>query len=1061
MMKEEDLPPNSFQQWSSDSLRNLLIDYNVQVRGAKDASHETLVRICQDVFEDEENYMNEEHFSRTYTIEELLQMNDSAKTIQRAYFEYRRFMRRKSWKNTVLDAREHFLNYNDEDNVDQESDYIEYYDESDHEYDFDDRSQHISEDFSDDHSSFDEYHNDVESSMGERSYNSSNDEKHSETDNHRNVTTRGTKPPRRSRQLEKELEAQWVKPSWKKAKLFEAENRPHQSGVDMKPYHWRKTTLGRHCTVGGCGEQLDLWNEGQVSEFSQFGSGITNYFKFQKWCCWIMFILSVLHVPVIFFNLQANNNDYDSNLLAMTTLGNLGDSELELIKIPKCDEDAYHFDNCYISKNFLAILYSSLDAMGTVIVIFGFYWLRLFQKTEVDHLNRATVDASDYTLRAKGIPPDITEREIAVHFAKLTGEPVADVNIAFNNANEIRMYSSRGAIMKQRFKCIQQIRYEKSIGQHIKGKKQSAKRRLASLLRQRKRLTVSVDYRDALRDSRVKQNPDAIQAFVTFDTERGFLKAISSYQMSWIRSLLCFYPDELKMKGYKLSVSQAPEPSTIIWENLEINERKRFLRKSLTTFVASLAILLSIFFTFRAREFKLDAMERMKTLCPQSFLDLNEENQYDAVVENDSLADCYCANLDTQDRLGESICVSFVRNQIKATSMTYGAACMVAFMNMFFTILMDRAGSYEKHHSLDEMESSNMTRVFLLKFANTGLLFLLYSSTIIQTIVGVKFEDPHNFNVEWFETGGVGIIIVMIINIFSPHLGSLFSYFRYRSRIAKVERNLTEDYETDDNYKIWYTQEELNNVYLGPPFRLNYRYTQLLVNFYICWMYAISMPILPIIGFLSFFCSYWIDKYLFCNFYRIPPKYSDKIGSRSTSLIGYAIVLHILMSCWMLGNSQIFPGEYFSDRGAESIEVGDLTITDVVFKKHIMILIAIGIFFVMNSFLQRFLSTFVRALTKVTRCLFCSVGNKVQKLTKVMNTVQVSYSGARERGVIKGLASYNIMQNPKYQEAFAITREFAERNNRLSAIRGYNTKEKRWSDSESSKILSSSEEFDP
>lgn len=1061
MMKEEDLPQNSFQQWNSDSLRNLLIDHNVQVRGAKDASHETLVRICQDVFEEEENYMNEKHFSRTFTMEDLLQMNDSAKTIQRAYFEYRRFMRRRSWKNKVLDAREHFSNSDDEDHDDQESDYIEYYDESDHEYDCDDKSQHIYEDFSDDHSSFDDYHNDVESSMGERSYNSFNDEQNSEKDYHRNVTTRGTKTPSRSRQLEKELEAQWVKPSWKKAKLFEAENRPHQSGVDMKPYHWRKTTLGRHCTVGGCGEQLDLWNEGQVSEFSQFGSGITNYFKFQKWCCWIMFILSILHVPVIFFNLQANNNGYESNLLAMTTLGNLGDSELELIKIPKCDEDAYHFDNCYISKNFLAILYSSLDAMGTVIVIFGFYWLRLFQKTEVNHLNRATVDASDYTLRAKGIPPDITEREIAVHFAKLTGEAVADVNLAFNNANEIRMYSSRGAIMKQRFKCIQQIRYEKSIGQHIKGKKQSAKRRLASLLRQRKRLTISVDYRDALRDSRMKQNPDAIQAFITFDTERGFLKAISSYQMSWIKSLFCFYPDELKMKGYKLSVSQAPEPSTIIWENLEINERKRFLRKSLTTFVASLAILLSIFFTFRAREFKLDAMERMKALCPQSFLDLNEENQYDAVVENDSLADCYCANLDTQGRLGESICVSFVRNQIKATSMTYGAACMVAFMNMFFTILMDRAGSYEKHHSLDEMESSNMTRVFLLKFANTGLLVLLYSSTIIQTIVGVKFEDPHNFNVEWFETGGVGIIIVMIINIFSPHLGSMFSYFRYRSRIAKVERNLTEDYETDENYKIWYTQEELNSVYLGPPFRLNYRYTQLLVNFYICWMYAISMPILPIIGFLSFFCSYWIDKYLFCNFYRIPPKYSDKIGSRSTSLIGYAIVLHILMSCWMLGNSQIFPGEYFSDRGAESIEVGDLTITDVVFKKHIMILIAIGIFFVTNSFLQRFLSTFVHALTKVTRCLVCSIGNKVQKLTKVMNTVQVSYSGARERGVIKGLASYNIMQNPKYQEAFAITREFAERNNRLSAIRGYNTKEKRWSDSESSMILSSSEEFDP
>ena len=39
--------------------------------------------------------------------------------------------------------------------------------------------------------------------------------------------------------------------------------------------------------IGGCGEQLDLWDEGQVSEFGQFGPGITNYFKFLKWCAWL------------------------------------------------------------------------------------------------------------------------------------------------------------------------------------------------------------------------------------------------------------------------------------------------------------------------------------------------------------------------------------------------------------------------------------------------------------------------------------------------------------------------------------------------------------------------------------------------------------------------------------------------------------------------------------------------------------------------------------------------------------------------------------------------------
>ena len=78
---------------------------------------------------------------------------------------------------------------------------------------------------------------------------------------------------------DEEIDVEWRKPSWKFAKKFEAQNRPHRSGKKMAKYDWSRVTLGRHCYAGGCGEQLDLWNEGRTSEFSQFGSGITNYFK--------------------------------------------------------------------------------------------------------------------------------------------------------------------------------------------------------------------------------------------------------------------------------------------------------------------------------------------------------------------------------------------------------------------------------------------------------------------------------------------------------------------------------------------------------------------------------------------------------------------------------------------------------------------------------------------------------------------------------------------------------------------------------------------------------------
>ena len=77
----------------------------------------------------------------------------------------------------------------------------------------------------------------------------------------------------------------------------------------------------------------------------------------------------------------------------------------------------------------------------------------------------------------------------------------------------------------------------------------------------------------------------------------------------------------------------------------------------------------------------------------------------------------------------------------QATATSYGAGFIVVFMNVFFTWLMDRAGGFEKHQSLDEMDKSNMVRVFLLKFVNTGCLVLLYGRKWLQRLVRGAEQD--------------------------------------------------------------------------------------------------------------------------------------------------------------------------------------------------------------------------------------------------------------------------------------------------------------------------------
>ena len=500
-----------------------------------------------------------------------------------------------------------------------------------------------------------------------------------------------------------------------------------------------------------------------------------------------MFILAIIHVPALVLNVSGTTTQNEKGMLAMTTLGNLDTSDVALVRIPGCDGSKYQFEGCIMSKNQLALFYSILDAIGTIIVIIGFAWLRLFEQNEADHLNRTTVTASDYTLRVTGIPRNITHREIAAFFAGITSSPIAEVNLAFDNANEIKMYMHRGRIMKKRVECINRIRYERSIGEHIKGGKSSSKKRVRQLLRERNKLTSLVDLRDAERTMKVTSNPSAIQAFVTFDTEEGFVEAVSAYNLHWVRYIPCFYPKRLLLGGSKIRVGQAPDPSTIIWENLAMKERRRFGRKCLTTCIAFAAILLSVYFTFWARDFKMKTIESMSGECPNLFGDLTQTEQYELVDKDLTLTHCFSAGLETQEQLNESVCQEFLKNRLKATSMSYGAGFMVCFMNMFFTMLMDGAGSFEKHQSIDDMESSNMARLFVLKFLNTGCLVLLYSLKLVQRMVGVKFEDPHNFNIDWYETGGVGMIIVMIINVFSVrHI----SYVLYNlTRITEKHRN--------------------------------------------------------------------------------------------------------------------------------------------------------------------------------------------------------------------------------------------------------------------------------
>lgn len=103
------------------------------------------------------------------------------------------------------------------------------------------------------------------------------------------------------------------------------------------------------------------------------------------------------------------------------------------------------------------------------------------------------------------------------------------------------------------------------------------------------------------------------------------------------------------------------------------------------------------------------------------------------------------------------------------------------------------------------------------------------------------------------------------------------------------------------------TQAAINRVYTLPEWNLPLRLAQTLSVFFAIVMYAGTMPVLNIIGFLYCILAYWLDKWCLLRGSARPPQYNEKIVVLAMDLFPIAGFLHTAWTLWTFGNSDMFP----------------------------------------------------------------------------------------------------------------------------------------------------------
>lgn len=76
-----------YEEWTVEELKELLVEYQIPLRDSANATHEILVRICDEVFgADIADSESSKELRRQLSIEDVVRMETAARMIQRAFF---------------------------------------------------------------------------------------------------------------------------------------------------------------------------------------------------------------------------------------------------------------------------------------------------------------------------------------------------------------------------------------------------------------------------------------------------------------------------------------------------------------------------------------------------------------------------------------------------------------------------------------------------------------------------------------------------------------------------------------------------------------------------------------------------------------------------------------------------------------------------------------------------------------------------------------------------------------------------------------------------------------
>jgi hypothetical protein len=553
-----------------------------------------------------------------------------------------------------------------------------------------------------------------------------------------------------------------------------------------------------------------------VLELSDIGVGFPLFFTLKKYFI-MMFFFMFLFVGcwTMIVNILADRggewaDDKKANIFTKTSLGNHGKKEENYESAEVTVQPFFHLG--VIVLNLMFCIYIRIKI------------LRTDRK-----LDEQTIKPSDFWVMISNIPKETTLIELD-EYLKETFQATKIEKVIFSYeiyeiVENIRKKQKLKNLIEQKIRSNENIEKSKETSQQKRPNRYLFcwwKKHDSSLGELEEKLKIAEDnisnYKGKL-GTNVRAYPFTGIAFVIFNHQSDVTKVIQHYKISRINRIFRFIAYKIwrwrkiiqgdqYFGANRLYAHRAPEPTDILWENLNIKTYVKF-KYSVYVYLATF-VLLSI-----------------------SFLIHFFINQLKDSIENDAA--------------GGNNTSSVPYNGIRF--LAFLLSLLVVLVNFLLGKIIRLFSSYQKLGTYSEYHLTVATQLSIGMFINTGIVPLVIN----------------NSKQNWFNASG------LVVDVFFNTIGiSFISPLTYALDPMYIFKWWQRRRAEKKQQKANISQHKLNTLYEGAVLDMAQRYSNLMLLFMITVFYTPLIPITPFITGWGALIEYWIEKYMLLNVHNRP-----------------------------------------------------------------------------------------------------------------------------------------------------------------------------------------------